>query len=218
MPKLAAHDVQRNQRKIESAALALFTRQGYHGTSVREIAEAAGVSIGNIYNYYPTKEELFDRVVQRYQERIAKLQRKALDSLAEVFDPPELKRLAKSIREIVNDNPDYWRLMYLDVIEFGNQHFAHTLRSLAKNIKQRLGNRLAESTRRGPWNDIDPALAFTVIYLQFFTYFVIESLFGGRQHLGMPDDRAIDQLIKLVTEGLWREGGQRSGIRKRRVR
>jgi len=218
MPKLAAHDVERNQRKIESAALGLFTRQGYHGTSVREIAEAAGVSIGNIYNYYPTKEELYNRVVQRYQERMERLQRKVLQSLEGVFDPPELKRLAKSIREIVYDNPVYWRLMYVDVIEFDSQHFVHILRSLAKNMKKWFGNRLEEATRRGPWNDIDPALAFTAIYLQFFNYFLLEKLFGRGQHLGMPDDRAIDQLIKLVTEGLWRESGQRSGIRKRRVR
>ncbi len=51
MPKLQDRDVERNQVKIEEAALRVFTRQGFHGTSVREIADAAGVSLGNIYNY-----------------------------------------------------------------------------------------------------------------------------------------------------------------------
>jgi len=41
----------------------------------------------------------------------------------------------------------------------------------------------------------EPALAFTAIYLQFFTYFLLEKLFGGKQHLGMPDERASAQLI-----------------------
>jgi AcrR family transcriptional regulator len=218
MPKLAVVDVDRNKCQIESAAFGLFTRQGYHGTSVREIAEAAGVSIGNIYNYYSTKEELFHRLVQRYAAEMEKLQGKVLGSLGPVFDPPELKRLAKGIREIVYDNPDYWRLMYVDVIEFDSRHFSHTLQSLATNMKRRLGHRLEEAIRRGPWNGIDPGLAFTAIYLQFFNYFLLEKLFGRGQHLGMPDDRAIDQLIKLVTKGLWRDSGQRPGLRKRKRR
>lgn len=218
MPKLAQQDVARNRATIESAALRLFTRQGYHGTSVREIADAAGVSIGNIYTYYPTKQEIFRRVVESYEARIEALRRKALGSLDAVFEPPALRRLAKAIREIVCDNTDYWRLMYIDVIEFGSRHFAPSFASLAKTMKRRLGHRLTAATRRGPWNDVDPALAFTALYLNFFTYFLVETLFGGKQHLGMPEKRAIDQMIKISTEGLWREPWPARGKRNGRGR
>ena len=51
MPKLKGEAMERNQIRIEDAALRIFTRQGYHGTSVREIADEAGISLGNIYNY-----------------------------------------------------------------------------------------------------------------------------------------------------------------------
>jgi len=216
MPKLQDQAIEQNQRKIEAAALRLFTRQGFHGTSVREIADAAGISLGNIYNYYQTKEELFGSVVQRYERRMEVLRRKALRPIHAAFAPRELRRLAKSIREIVYDNPDYWRLMYIDIIEFGSRHFAHTFRSLARNMRERLGERLEAATRRGHWNDIDPALAFTAIYLQLFTYYLVEKLFGGKQHLGMADDRAIAQLIKMATEGLWRDGpGNKAGQGRR---
>lgn len=201
MPKLDIHEMDRNQRQIESAALSLFTRKGFHGTSVREIADKAGVSMGKLYTYYSSKEELYERIVRRYQAQMNELQEEVLGSLAGVFEPSELKRLAKGIREIVYGHPDYWRLMYLDVIEFDNRHFAHTVSSLAEGMKVRLGKRLDKGAPHRARNDVDPAFAFTVIYLQFFTYFVVEKLFGGKQHLGMPDDRVIDQLIKLVTEG-----------------
>jgi TetR/AcrR family transcriptional regulator, acrAB operon repressor len=220
MPKLKDKVIEQNQWKIEAAALRVFTRQGYHGTSVRDIAEAAGVSIGNLYNYYGGKEEIFLSLVRRYEVRMDALRGKVLGPMDNVFDPAELQRLAKGIREIVYENPDYWRLMYIDVVEFGSQHFAHTYRSLAHSMKQRLGPRLREATRRGPWNEIDPALAFTAIYLQFFTYFLVEKLFGGKQHLGMPDDRAIAQLIRMQTQGIWRNGaadrGSHDGDTRRR--
>lgn len=217
MPKLRLQEVERNQKKIEDAALRVFTRLGFHGTSVRDIAKEAGVSIGNLYNYYPTKEEIFKSIIERYETHMEKLRRKALGPIHGVFEPDELKRMAHVIREIVYDNPDYWRLMYIDITEFGNRHFADTFRSLAKNMKERLGAQLEASTRTGVWNrGIDPALAFTAIYLQLFTYFLVEKLFGGKQHLGMSDDHAVEQLIKIATEGLWQRGEKPKRVSVRR--
>lgn len=204
MPKLASREIERNQRKIEAAALRVFVHQGYHGTSVREIADAAGVSIGNLYNYYRTKEDLFASVVKHYEQRMAVLQDETLGGLQNVFDPGELTRLAAAVREIVYDNPDYWRLMYIDVIEFRSKHFAPAFRSLSRILSARIGARLHRSTKRGRWRGIDASLAFTAVYLQFFTYFLVEKLFGGKQHLGVPDDRAIAQLIRMASVGLWR--------------
>ncbi len=219
MPKLDSHEMDRNQREIESAALSLFTRKGFHGTSVRDIADKAGVSMGKLYTYYSSKEELYNRIIERYQEQMNEMQRKVLVSLEGAFERAELRKLAKDIREIVYEHSDYWRLMYLDVIEFENQHFAHTLSSLAEGMKLRLGSLLKEGeARRTRNNDIDPAFAFTVIYLQFFTYFVVEKLFGGKEHLGMPDDCVVEQLITLFTEGLGRKKGPRSRIETRRMR
>jgi len=214
MPKLKDQAIERNRKKIERAALRVFIRQGYHGTTVRDIADASGVSTGNIYNYYRTKEHLFAQIVQRYAARMDRLRREALDSLDDVFEPEGLKQLAHWVRRIVYGNPDYWRLMYIDVVEFGSRHFAHTFRHLSRNMACLLGDRLQASTRRGHWNGIDPALALTAIYLQFFTYFLVEKLFGGKQHLGVPDEQAIAQIVRMVTEGLWHDGPPKGGRRQ----
>jgi AcrR family transcriptional regulator len=203
VPKLRLQEMERNQQRIEDAAVRVFTRLGYHGTSVRDIAKEAGVSIGNIYNYYKSKEEIYLSVIQRYELHMEKLRRKSLGSMKDYFDANELRRMAHVIREIVYDNPDYWRLMYIDVTEFGNRHFAHTFASLAKKMRTRLGSLLNASAKSNHLKrGLDPALTFTAIYLQLFTYFLVEKLFGGEQHLGVSDDRAIDQLIKISTEGI----------------
>ena len=41
-----------------------FERKGYSKTSMRDIAELAGVGVGNIYNYFTNKDELFREVVR----------------------------------------------------------------------------------------------------------------------------------------------------------
>jgi AcrR family transcriptional regulator len=45
--------------KIVQAAAQLFARQGYHGTSTREIAHLADISENTLFRYFEHKEDLF---------------------------------------------------------------------------------------------------------------------------------------------------------------
>jgi AcrR family transcriptional regulator len=215
MSAIQDRHAERSRRKIEAAAMKIFTRQGYHGTSMREIAAASGFSIGNLYNHYPTKENLFVALVNKYETLFGELRGKALSEIDDVFHPAQLERLAGAIKEIVCNNPDYWRLMYIDVVEFGNKHFAHTYRGWSEQVERMLGPQLEQAAQRGPWGGMKPTLAFTMIYLQFFTYFLVETLFGGKEHLGVPEKEAVSQMIRLFTEGCWagkkRMGAARAG-------
>lgn len=51
-----------NREKIVEAALHSFTHQGFHQTSMRDIAQAAGVSVGNLYNHFSGKEALIGEI------------------------------------------------------------------------------------------------------------------------------------------------------------
>ena len=50
--------------RILTVARRQFERKGYSRTSMREIAELSGVGVGNIYNYFTSKDELFREVVR----------------------------------------------------------------------------------------------------------------------------------------------------------
>jgi len=45
------------------AATELFARQGYQGTSISDLANAAGISKGLMYNYFKSKEDLLDAII-----------------------------------------------------------------------------------------------------------------------------------------------------------
>jgi AcrR family transcriptional regulator len=66
------------KHRLETAALALFARKGVAGTSIRDIAAAAGVSEGALYRHFPSKDAL---VAGLFAERYAALAR-VLDGLA----------------------------------------------------------------------------------------------------------------------------------------
>jgi AcrR family transcriptional regulator len=56
-------DGQKTRQAILDAALDLFAGRGYFGTSLRDIAAVVGVRESAIYNYFPSKELLFDAII-----------------------------------------------------------------------------------------------------------------------------------------------------------
>jgi len=198
MPRLLDDTVAKNRRKIERAAKKLFTRQGFHGTTVREIAHKAGVSMGKLYLYYPTKEDIFIALVQHMEQKMEVLRRREIFPLMQSPDPESLKKLGMAVGRVVSENLDYWRLMYVDVVEFRHKHFIHSYREIAGGLR----NFSAALFQRAPIpfpSDVNAGFAYVTLYLQFVTYFLVEELFGAKRHLGVSDEEAVDQFVRLYT-------------------
>ena len=66
MPKLSTAAIEKRKETIEGAARELFIKQGFHRTSMRDICKGAEVSLGNLYNYYPTTEAIFESLINGY--------------------------------------------------------------------------------------------------------------------------------------------------------
>ena len=58
-------------RRIEEAAWMLFTTRGYEATSTREIADAADIAAGTLFNYFPEKRSLLIHLMQRQIDQAA---------------------------------------------------------------------------------------------------------------------------------------------------
>lgn len=54
------------EKQILDAALAVFSERGYGVATIPDIAEKAGLAVGTIYNYYPSKRELFLAVIKNF--------------------------------------------------------------------------------------------------------------------------------------------------------
>ena len=103
------------------------------------------------------------------------------------------------IGDLVNENSDFWLLMYIDVLEFQNRHFRKMFEGLAERFAKIFEDKFNDAKIRGDLRvGVDPATAFTVVYMQFFNYFLVEKLFGGNQHLGLTDEQALIFLTKMV--------------------
>jgi AcrR family transcriptional regulator len=74
--------------KIKQAALSLFARQGYEGTTMNQIAAQVGINKASIYNHYRNKEALFLAIYQEVASEYETLNDRVIN-YAQTLDIPE---------------------------------------------------------------------------------------------------------------------------------
>jgi AcrR family transcriptional regulator len=100
-------------KRILQGALRVFSRQGYHASSMAEVAEEAGVSKGLAYHYFASKEELLVSIAEvRLQQYLPLLQ-----TIQDIKDPEErLQYLVDfAFNELTNktDEMRFYNALYL---------------------------------------------------------------------------------------------------------
>ena len=117
---------------VEDAALELFMEQGYHATSMRQIADKAGLALGGIYNHFKSKDEIFEALVvdKHPYRKVLPLIQGAEGETMEEF-------LGSATRIVINEltsQPYYIKLMLIEIAEFNGKHGAALIKEIAPNI------------------------------------------------------------------------------------
>jgi AcrR family transcriptional regulator len=203
MPKLSQEVIAEKKSVIESAARDLFIKHGFHATAMRDIAKTAEVSIGNLYNYYETKEQIFESIIGSYQQTINSRLKNIFAEIENPLEPTGLLKLGGLVKRMIDEHQDFWLLMYIDVLEFDNRHFRLMFDGLSAKLRVRFANEFNAAKANGlVRREIDPAVAYTAVYMQFFNYFLVEKLFGGNSHFGLSDEEAINALTDIFCFGV----------------
>lgn len=101
----------RNEKKnlILQTALELFAENGFHATSISQIAKKASISKGLAYNYFESKFDILKEIITSgFDEFFGNID---LNSDSEVSDEEFYSFIRKSF-ELVKQNPRYWKLYY----------------------------------------------------------------------------------------------------------
>lgn len=95
--------------RIIKAALALFSAHGYERTSVKAIAEAAGIAQGLMYSHFAGKDELLKAI---FQQSIQDVYESFALAEAGAAGPPPVEAIIRAAFSVVRQRLDFWRLSY----------------------------------------------------------------------------------------------------------
>jgi AcrR family transcriptional regulator len=71
MPRVSAEYLAARRHQILSAARRCFVREGFHATSMQQVIAEAGLSVGAVYRYFPSKSDLIVAIAQQMADGIA---------------------------------------------------------------------------------------------------------------------------------------------------
>lgn len=188
--------------ELTTAALELFVERGFAATRLEDVAQRAGVSKGTLYLYFPSKEALFQAVIQEgilpvvaESESMAaehtgdtfELMRKLLDNWWAKIGATRLSGIPKLMVAEARNFPEVAQFYYEQVISRG---------------RKLLGAALQRGMTRGEFRQLDINTAIDVIMAPMLMLLIWRHSLGHCQ-AGMQDPVAYLNLhLDLLREGL----------------
>ena len=196
---------EKSRQQILDAALKLFSHRGYGATSVRDIAEEANLSKGNVYHHFPDKETIFRALIERYFEAMSAPDFPFNRALATGTFPENLEEIGLAVREIVRDYREYVALIYVDVVEFDGTHVRKFYENMADRFNAFMRATGMESALQAKLADgLSPVSAVMLATRIFYNYFTVEILFGVKDHFGKETDAAVREISRILRHGMLR--------------
>lgn len=181
MPKIVDQEAYRSE--LVRGAIALFSARGYGSVTMRQVAQALGVSTGTLYHYFPSKQSLFEAAVWETVEGNISAARDAMragadagEALPEITVRELFAFFMAAETELINQFVvlvDYWRLEEIDhsalapVLRRAHESYAEIVaqllgsevRALGELVLSVLFNLLEMRWFHGPEFDHEPQLA-----------------------------------------------------------
>ncbi len=196
----------RSREMILKSGLELFSNQGYRATSMKEVANSAGISIGRVYHHFQSKLEIFTTLLDQYWERLKNPELKLNRLSTEAVFPDDFSEIVEAIREVVEENKASIMLIYIDVIEFKGEHIQRFYENMALRFKTAYGPRFAELEAQGRLNKgADLLFAVMLTFRFFFQYYLVETSFGVKDHFGFTSKEVTEKAKNLLLHGLLKQ-------------
>ncbi|WP_293340299.1 TetR/AcrR family transcriptional regulator [Microcoleus sp. CAWBG58] len=111
MPKIVDRELYR--KELLNKSFELFAEKGYSSVTMREIASGIGVSTGTLYHYFPSKESLFEQLIEYLSYEDTKE-----EELAQLGNPPTLGERIQEMMNYLAKNEDYIMKSLLIIFDF----------------------------------------------------------------------------------------------------
>ena len=201
-PQIPSSKGERTATRVLDAAQSLFASHGFAGTSMSEIAAAAGIKKASLYNHFKSKEELYDAVLQRGFEPMLTVITEFLARGKEAYSNP---RLIEPFFERMAEMPDFARLVQFEALQGGER--LKTLIGDMINQGARHGVQALKGSEHGKqWSDQDlKHLIFASFALVsgYFTLAPMYELYLGASPEEHSSQAAYQQFLSRLWHQIW---------------
>ncbi len=187
----------RSQRRDDVVRLAgeLFAQKGFRATTVREIADAAGILSGSLYHHFDSKESIGDEILAGFLNDVLAAYRVAVEAAG---DPPEtIERIVRTSSHTLARHRAALTMLQNDWNYFSTQPRFAYLRKDLREIERIWITELERGKAAGLFReDLDVRITYRL--LRDILWLPMISLQAG----GFATDDVVDSFLRLLFDGI----------------
>lgn len=184
------------RQKIQRAAAHLYAIRGFDGTSMREIAEAAGVTKPLVFYHFESKEKLYASILQEAIGSCSTAGREILDGPVTATD--KVRGLLRHHVAVIREKPEVFTFVYQILTMPGDLPLGFDYRSAGRELFDQLTRMIEEGQASGEFRNVDPVAAAVVPLASLGMY--AGGLLSGYID-GIPDGLE-ERLISILLDGI----------------
>ena len=185
---------------IEDAAMTLFLEQGYHATSMRQIADRTGLALGGIYNHFASKDDIFQGIIidkHPYKQILPAVLAAEGETVDEFF-----KNAASIVITELSKQPEFINLMFIELVEFKGKHGWLMLREIAPKVLP-IFEKIVKSRKN--LRVTNPAVLMRSFFGMIISYFVTEMIISDSVISKLMPKNTADQYTDIFLHGILKE-------------
>ena len=183
--------------QLMKAAMSIFSRLGYDGSTMANVATEAGVAVGTIYNYFPSKRDLLEAIADNFiiaplRKLVENQSGSDLEFVTNIMEQrlslgmQDAGRFLALFNEIQRD-PALRR-------RYTEEALGPIMRSLEGYVRARM--------KDGTFRELDPALTVRAIGGMFIGFMLLIRMEGDLTPVDTTDrSRLAREMARLVLEG-----------------
>lgn len=185
---------------VEEAAMKLFLEQGYHATSMRQIADRTGLALGGIYNHFTSKDEIFQGIIvdkHPYKQILPAILAAEGETVDEFF-----KNAATIVITELSKQPEFINLMFIELVEFKGKHGSLMLREIAPKVLP-VFEKIVKSRKN--LRVTNPAVLMRSFFGMIISYFVTEMIISDSVISKLMPKNTADLYTDIFLHGILKE-------------
>jgi AcrR family transcriptional regulator len=184
----------KTKRAIFESAIKVFSKSGYNGATVDDIAANAGVAKGTLYYHFKSKEEIFRFIITEGVEVIKEELENVMNRDEDAFS--KLKNLCRVQLNLVYENKDFFKVIMSQI--WGQELRQSELRDILDKYIQAIEEYVKEAIEAGVIKKGEPKFMAYTFFGLLCSAGIYELLNSEESNI----DEVIDNLVMYILKGI----------------
>ena len=184
--------------RIVETGLRLFSKMGYLGATTKEIAREAGIAEVTLFRHFPSKEKLFEEVLNTYSFLPAL--KGLMPEVAQMGYEEALRLIAGRFLEVLDLRRDLIQILHAEAARYPEKVYT-IYNSFIDEILLILGSYFRDLQEKGTLRAFDAETAARLFFGMFFSYFTSQEFMMRKKYRPTDPVKIVRAYVSIFVRG-----------------